>query len=258
MSLLNSTLKWASGMPVESIDAYTAGERVARYDRDMAIMHPNREAMIQAVVDVLPVDESAKFDLLDLGIGTGILSQALLKSFPSAQVIGVDGAAPMLEVARKRLAGFDGRFELVAGDFRKLDAVLPESFSPFAVVSSFALHHVPPSDKIKVLRSIVERLAPGGWLVIADIVVAEDEAIESRWQSMRVDGIVDRARTQDDDRFSSAVTTRRFLDKMEAAEGDCPQTLESEIETMRSAGLHHVGVFWQNTREAVYGGFKAD
>ena len=70
-------------------------------------------------------------------------------------------------------------------------------------------------------------------------------------------GIVGRASGQRDVRFEDTETTRQYLDIMEAAEGDCPQTLQRELETMRNAGLHHAGVFWQCTREAVYGGYKA-
>ncbi len=245
-------------MSLESIEAYTPRERVARYDRDMAIMHPNRDAMVQAVIGALPNDRDARFDVLDLGIGTGILAHAVLETFSNAHVTGIDGAAPMLDIARERLGCFNGRFDLIAGDFRDLDAALPEGFSPSAAVSSFALHHVPPAEKETLLQTIIQRLTPGGWLLNADIVVASDPDIEARWQAMRVAGIVERARGHADQRFANALTTRQFLDEMEAAEGDCPQTLSTDLAAMRSAGLHHVGVFWQNTREAVYGGFKSD
>jgi len=61
-------------MSVESIDAYTPRERVSRYDMDMAIMHPNRDAMVQAVVGASPFDGDTCCAVLDLGIGTGILA----------------------------------------------------------------------------------------------------------------------------------------------------------------------------------------
>jgi hypothetical protein len=74
---------------------------------------------------------------------------------------------------------------------------------------------------------------------------------------MRVAGIVERAAEFDDERFRDAESTRAYFDGMEAAEGDCPQTLADEVSLLCRAGLTHAGVFWQYTREAVYGGFKA-
>ena len=244
-------------MNADSIDAYTPRERVARYDRDMAIMHPNRDVMVQAVVDALPFDATTSCDVLDLGMGTGVLADALLESYLALRVTGIDGAAPMLEVARERLADYADRTEFITGDFCDLNAMLPPGFTPTAIISSFALHHVPPELKANVLHSAIERIAPGGWFINADIVIADDAEIETRWQAMRVAGIVERAQGHDDPRFTDAKSTRHFLDTMEAAEGDCPQTLRSELETMRNAGLQHTGVFWQYTREAVYGGFKS-
>lgn len=244
-------------MHAKSIEAYSPRERVTRYDRDMAIMHPNRAAMVGTVVDTLPFQRGARLHLLDLGIGTGILAHALLDAFPNARVTGIDGAEAMLDCARERLAGHPDRVEYVAGDFRALTAVLSAGFKADAAVSSFALHHIEPDEKRAVLESIVDLLSPDGWLINADIVVADDAEIESRWQAMRVTGIVERAAGSGDDRFATAESTRTFLDEMEAREGDCPQTVSTELELLRGAGLRHAGVFWQNTREAVYGGFKA-
>jgi len=244
-------------MNADSIEAYTPRDRVSRYDYDMAIMHPNRDAMVEALVGALPFDSHTSCDVLDLGIGTGILAGAILKSFPAIRVTGIDGAESMLDAARERLAPYDGRVEFITGDFQDLDAVLPDGLTPSAIVSSFALHHVSPESKESVLRSAIARMAPGGWFLNADIVIAEDPEIEARWQTMRVAGIVDRASGQNDTRFADSKSTRDFLDIMEAAERDCPQTLRSDLETMCSAGLQHTGVFWQYTREAVYGGFKS-
>lgn len=221
-------------------------------------MHPNRDAMVQTVVDALPLDHHTHCDILDLGIGTGVLASALLDAYPNMRVTGIDGAASMLESAQERLARHDSRIDLITGDFRNLADILPNDYSPMAVVSAFALHHVPPSEKENMMRSVIDLLPPRGWLLNADIIIAEDTEIETRWQTMRVAGIVTRAADHQDPRFKDSDTTRQFLDTMEAAEGDCPQTLTSELATMHNAGLHHAGVFWQYTREAVYGGYKSD
>jgi tRNA (cmo5U34)-methyltransferase len=71
----------------------------------------------------------------------------------------------MLAVARARLSRFGDRVELSAGSFA-------EPLPPVdAVLSAFALHHVPDlAQKAEVYRRIREALRPGGIFLNADAV----------------------------------------------------------------------------------------
>ncbi len=89
----------------------------------------------------------------------------------------------------------------------------------------------------------------------ADIIAADTPDMEKRIQDIRVGGIVERARGVDP-RFVDHESTRRFLDELEAKEGDQPLTLKDDLRVLRDAGLHDVAVFWLEYREAVIGGWK--
>ena len=140
------------------------------------------------------------------------------------------------------------------GDFRELPRLLrPQTVD--AIVSSFALHHLDPSEKRDVLKAAAGFLRPGRWLLNADLVIAEAPEVENAIQSIRVSGIVRRAGGSDP-RFKDAGFTRRFLDDLERNDGDQPLRLYHDLGILKEAGFRTPSVLWQEHREVVYGGMK--
>ncbi len=103
---------------------------------------------------------------LDLGMGPGTVTAQIARQRPGLQMVGVDLAAHMVELAAHQVAstGRNGRGLWLQADGHHL---------PFAngaldlVVSSFALHHW--DDPLRVLNEIARVLAPGGRYYIADV-----------------------------------------------------------------------------------------
>jgi tRNA (cmo5U34)-methyltransferase len=242
-------------MSRKSIDAYDSRKRVAAYDADMEVMHPNRSKMVEIALQVLPFESDARLKGLDLGVGTGYFTERFLEAFPRSKVYGLDGAKSMVDLARARLGALGKRLDFRVGDFRDLARLLAGVESLDVVYSSYALHHLTREEKTSVVREAVSLLRPGGWLVNADIIVADTPHVEERIQDIRVNGIVKRAGGADP-RFVDYEATRRFLDELEANEGDQPLTLKDDLRVLRDAGLRDVAVFWLEYREAVIGGWK--
>ena len=237
----------------KSIGAYELPERVASYDADMEIMHPNRSKMIQVALDVLPFPEQQPLSALDLGVGTGYFTEKFLKRYPHAQVLAVDGAGAMVDLARTRLGPLSEQVRFAVGDFRNLSQILTGDALFDVVFSSYALHHLGREDKLAVVREARDRLRPNGWFLNADILVADSPEIERRIQEIRVNGIVGRSR---DARFPDAAATRIFLDRLEATDGDQPLSLLEDLHILRNANLRGATVFWLEYREAVCGGIR--
>lgn len=239
----------------QSIEAYDLPQRVASYDADMELMHPNRTQMVRVSLEVLPFERMSPLRALDLGVGTGYFTRRFLERFPSSTVLAVDGARAMVDLARTRLGPLGSRVEFRIGDFRSL-AELTRDAGPIGVVfSSYALHHLGSEDKLAVLRHAVGLLRPRGWLVNADLILADSPAMEARMQELRIEGIVTRAAGKDP-RFVDALTTRGFLDALQSNEADRPLTLSEDLALLRDAGLQDSAVFWLENREMVSGGRK--
>jgi trans-aconitate 2-methyltransferase len=112
----------------------------------------------EAIVAQLPLrgDETA----LDLGCGSGRLTEFLLRRLPQGRVIAIDRSANMLEAARQHLEGdFDGRVEYVQASLEEID------FSEVAdlAFSNAALHWI--KDHPRLFGAIYRSLKKGGWLV---------------------------------------------------------------------------------------------
>jgi len=98
----------------------------------------------------------------DLGCGTGTVSASLAPFV--ARVVAVDGSAPMLQAAKKRLQRFDN-VELRRGELESLpidDARLD------AATLMLVLHHVPEPER--ALAEVGRVLKPGGRLVLVDML----------------------------------------------------------------------------------------
>lgn len=242
-------------IPPRSAAAYDLPARVARYDADMEIMHPLRAKMADIAIEALPFARGGALSAIDLGAGTGYFTQRVLAEFPRAEVIAIDGAAAMMDLAKARLAGVAERVRWVVSDFRALGRDVAPAGSVDLVLSAFALHHLSAGEKLAVLTSLAPCLKPGGWFVNADLVIAERPAVEERIQQLRVEGIVRRA-PAGDGRFAEAAVVRAHLDALEANEGDRPLTLLEDLRIIRAAGFGGAEVLWKEYREAVIGGPK--
>jgi tRNA (cmo5U34)-methyltransferase len=239
----------------ESISAYDLPERVASYDSDMDLMHPNRRKMVEIALELLPFKPEASFMALDLGVGTGFFSNAVLQRFPNCRIIAIDGASSMIDMAKTRLSTQANRIDFRIGDFRNLRQLLEPEDRCELIYSSYALHHLTPEEKLVAVRDALTFLKPQGWFLNADLIVAAKD-VEERIQEIRVQGIVRRAAGRDD-RFTTIASTRRFLDDLEAREHDKPLTLSEDLRILKEAGLENAAAFWVEYREAVTGGFKS-
>ncbi len=103
----------------------------------------------------LPIRPGAAW--VDVGCGTGVLTEAILEHAEPSDVVGVDSAEAMLDLARARIG--DSRARFAAGNAAALP--LPNSAADL-VVSGLVLNFLP--DKAAAVAEMVRVLRPGGTL----------------------------------------------------------------------------------------------
>jgi tRNA (cmo5U34)-methyltransferase len=217
---------------------------------------PDREAQIDVVCTLLEhVDRRAPLGrVLDLGCGEGVLCEAILTRFPRARVHGVDASAVMLRRAIARLAPFGERFQPVLAELGARDwraAAQPAS----AVVSSLAVHHLDGPGKRSLFADVRRMLAPGGALVVADVMRPASEA--GRLLAARQWDEAVRERTAGDAAAYEEFRTQGW--NMYAAPEpdpvDKPSTLLEHLEWLQDAGFGQVDAYWMRAGHAIVGGF---
>jgi 2-polyprenyl-3-methyl-5-hydroxy-6-metoxy-1,4-benzoquinol methylase len=102
----------------------------------------NRQPIIDRLIAAVPYGRDSAITVLDVGGGSGVLTDAVLKAFPRAQVTLQDFSQPMLDSARGRFADRAGQVRYVLGDLR--DPVWAQSVGgPFDLaVSGIAIHNL--------------------------------------------------------------------------------------------------------------------
>jgi tRNA (cmo5U34)-methyltransferase len=103
---------------------------------------------------------------LELGTGTGETARRVLAVHRGAALVGVDASANMLSHAA-----------LPDADLRVARLEDPLPGGPFELVfSALAVHHLDGPGKAGLFTRLAAVLAPGGRLVLGDVVVPEDPA----------------------------------------------------------------------------------
>src|SRR3954451_10368821 len=95
--------------------------------------------------------------VLDVGCGTGRVTEELLKLVPRGRVMAIDASADMVELARRRLGD---QAEVWCQDVLELELDEPVD----AIVSTATLHWVPDHDRL--WARLAAALRPGGILEI--------------------------------------------------------------------------------------------
>jgi putative AdoMet-dependent methyltransferase len=142
------------------------------YEREAAEMEAEggypfggRTQVLDLVAELAHAGTGAK--VLDLGCGPGILLERFAQA--GCEVYGIDSSNQMLALAEKRVPAA----HLALADLR--DELPAEWGSGFAaIISTYAIHHIPDADKIALIRRLLGLLAPGGAFLIGDVAFADE------------------------------------------------------------------------------------
>lgn len=149
-------------------------QALAYHRADFSASHGRRVEIFRRVFPALELTGA----VLDLGCGSGDVLLRFARAFSRARFVGVDGSAPMLELAQRELA----RDPDLAARVQLCRGVLPEAALPRGpwqlVMSHSLLHHL---HRPQVLWETIRRCAgPGAAVFVADLERPADAAAVHR------------------------------------------------------------------------------
>lgn len=109
------------------------------------------------------LQEVKSTSILDIGVGTGLLSAELYKQ--GAEIWGIDFSYQMLQLAKEKMP--NGRFTLA--DFCEGVPAAMKNLKFDNIISSYAVHHIHEHEQALILGEFIDLLNPGGALLIGDI-----------------------------------------------------------------------------------------
>jgi len=224
------------------------------------IYTPRRDEIAQAFVDLVPANDDHAFTGVELGTGQGWLTTAILTRYPNATMIGLDGSEAMLAATVEATTQFGNRFE--GRLFRLEDPAwideLPEGLR--CIVSSLVIHHLDSPGKQGLFRALFAKLAPGGGLLINDVMEPAGEWSRRHWarawnedvrsQSLEFAG--------DEAAYDQFVSDKwNFYEYPDPEdEIDHPSTVVEQLNWLGAAGFTRIDVWWARAGHVLFGGYK--
>ena len=219
----------------EVLDAFNkASDDYDKY-RKQAI--PNMDLYYNTLIELTIDYDRPK--ILDLGAGTGILTQLLYKQHPDSQITLLDMSKDMLNVARQKFADKDFRY--IEADYLNYD--FEEKYD--LVVSSLSIHHLTDDKKQVLYKRIYDILNDDGLFINADQVCGQTTDTEQIYKQKDATHLDNQDMPEEE---KEILRKRRLLDK--------PAKLTDTIQWYTDIGYRNVDVYYKYYRYFVIAGQK--
>jgi SAM-dependent methyltransferase len=229
-------------------------EVAAAFLNERSLLIPDRQRQLDVLLRVLRFLPREPASFLDLGTGDGILLATVLQVYPRATGVAVDFSPLMLEQARRRLAPFGERVRIVEADLQA-PAWRTQTPGPFdAVISGFAIHHLPHERKHSLYREIYDLLAEGGVFLNAEHVASPSPRVEEMFDDAMTDHLYQRRRETGEEVTREQVQ-RDFLQRPDRA-ANILAPVEEQCGWLRDIGFRDVDCFWKYFELAIFGGSR--
>jgi ubiquinone/menaquinone biosynthesis C-methylase UbiE len=213
------------------MDDWKDPDTAQNWSADPLSHNPTRVEQLDILISILEAEYRQHTTILDIGLGSGIVEEAIFKRIPNAYVVGVDSSRAMLELAYERLRGYEGQYEVVVHDLTQLETLeLPdEEYS--VVISVQTIHNVKNEHKREIFKLIYNVLQPGGLFLLLDRIAVDTPRLFSLYRNLW-----DRLGRIHSSRSHEGQTFEEYIQNI-ATRGDLPITPEQHLEWLRDAGF---------------------
>ncbi len=211
-----------------------------KYDRLRRQLIPSFDLLYNSAVNAVAMTVPNRPRIMDLGAGTGLLSAALRRRLPEAELLLVDRSECMLKQAIQRFE-LDERIDIQISDL-----VDPLPKGPFhAVVSGLAIHHLPHELKRDLFKRIRQVLHLGGIFVNVEQVLAPTPFLEKMYDRQHENHVHD-----------SHTPPEEWAAGRDRMKHDICIDTDSQLQWLREAKFNHVDCLAKDWRFATYAGWN--
>ncbi len=218
---------------------------------------PESEVQIETIVSVIPPAPNGAV-IAEICCGEGLLAEAIARQFPKTIFHALDGSKTMLDSTAAKLDALgvqhhSALMDIAETEWRRFDQPV------HAFVSSLAVHHLDGPGKAQLFKDLAGQLAPGGVVVICDLVEAQRDAGLKLWERHWDTGVAQRAQELDgNDKMLHFFRDDgwNYYSAPDADPIDMPSSLFDQMRWMSEAGLVEVDVHWLKAGHAIFSGRK--
>lgn len=217
----------------------TFEECASKYDKMIEKIVPYYHEQHNIILSLMPFPKNHKIKVLDLGIGTGILSLLTLKHYPNSKVYGIDLSKNMIEVCKEQLKKFKDRLILTCGDIEEIN--IDNDYD--IIVAGLTIHHLTDKAKRNFFKKVYNSLKTGGVFIIRDLIKSESDKINERHYKLWCDF-----------QQKNGIDYEKILEN--SHEQDILATTENHIKWLKEAGFKDVDCVWKYYNFAIFIAYK--
>lgn len=204
-------------------------QRAGEYENHMRETVDDFRGFYDAISRPIPSTD-IPLSILDLGCGTGLEIEGILKKAPNAILTCVDVSREMLAKLKAKYSDYTTNIKLVNGSYLTFRY---ESAKYDFIVSVMTIHHLEYDAKLKLYTSIRNSLKDGAYYIEGDYVVSEKREKEML-----------------NEYFALKRSRPEIIDGNYHV--DIPFPKRSQLEIFKAAGFSKVEVLWETERAAIF------
>lgn len=181
--------------------------------------------------------------ILDVCSGTGILTELVAKKYPKAEIVGVDFAKNMLEIANYRLKNYN----FTPCCFDILDKEKMQNLGKFdLIISSCGIHNI-HTKKFKqiAINNVINLLKENGFYITLDYLKGNNKKECEHFKEFQYNWLL---------KSYSKEKANEWMQLL--AEEDEPETLATNLKMLEKAGLKNLKLIWQKEYMGIWSGLK--
>lgn len=135
------------------------------YDAEIRSVFPQYDDLCNNLVKKI-FFRKKNLEILDLGIGTGYVTNKLLVKYPYARITAIDLSKKMLLNAKKRLSKYTSQIKYIEEDMIKYET--NQKFD--LIMGTLSIHHLTQKQKQKLFIKLYSYLESNGIFIIGDLI----------------------------------------------------------------------------------------
>jgi len=230
-------------------------EEVSQYDMMQSIIIPKKDEMLDVIVSMLPFREEKSIKVMEVGVGLGALTERIIRKYPSANFLCLDGSSEMINEAKERLKEFEGRIKFLERNFNNpgwLDGIKGK-FD--LVCSSLTLHYLATRKRGKFFKDVFRILKKNGILIYSCAVRANSPSIQKIFVKIHRKYLLEQILKVMGKQFTDKDLDREFKKRRDKM-GINPMTAESHLDYLRKAKFSKAEFIWKYRHYAIFMGAK--
>lgn len=217
-------------------------ENAEDYDSARKQLIPCYDDFYQTAIEVIPYQLERELRILDIGAGTGILSEKLLDRYPRSTITLIDASAKMLAMAEKRLSvKYQNRVSYNLLNYA--DSEIKGTYD--LIVSALSIHHLNDYEKERFYHKVHNILEQGGFFINCDQVLGENDVAEKLYHHNWLQQVRNRG-----------VSEIALIQALERMKEDKMSTLSAQLDWLRKVDFIDITVWYKSFSFVVFSGTK--